>query len=189
MSAVNGNSEDCVAVPTLPPSRFTEKLPPSATNKEEDDTVATLRKQFRCAELNNCILHDNIDTLKAVANQLAAQLDLANSRLALYEEKEQAQALRQLGRETQGKRSPHFEASAAGAEHEGRVTSLLSIVREKDTLLTALRSELGKQKEDAAALLRTWLDRKDNEILRLTGELEQLRTVQGIGRYAQARRK
>ncbi|ESL08725.1 hypothetical protein TRSC58_03567 [Trypanosoma rangeli SC58] len=218
MSTVSGNSESCVTVSEMPLSPVHEMSPPSATapaagniktapgtsvgtrvfssfvsssavNRNEDDTVATLRTQLRCAELNDSILRDNIDTLKAVANQLAAQLDLANNRLALYEEQEQVQALRRSGREGQNEGNTRCEASSTEAEYERRIASLYRTVREKDAMLTSLRNEMEVQKADASAVLQASLERKDNYILRLMDELDQLRHVQGIGCYAQIRRR
>ncbi|RNF06583.1 hypothetical protein TraAM80_03852 [Trypanosoma rangeli] len=219
LSTVNGNGESCVTVFELPPSPVHEMSPSSATtsargniktvpgtsagtrvfsslvsfssavNGNEDNTVATLRTQLRCAELSNSILRDNNDTLKAVANQLAAQLDLANNGLALYQEQEQVQALRRSGHEGQNKGNACREASATEAEYEHCIASLYRAVRGKNATLTYFRNEMEVRKVDASVLLQASLERKDNYILQLMGELDQLRRVQGIGCYAQIRSK
>ncbi|EKF29033.1 hypothetical protein MOQ_007199 [Trypanosoma cruzi marinkellei] len=155
----------------------------------EDNKVEELQRRLKCAELNNSILRGNIDTLKAVVNQLAAQLDMANNSLALHEEKEKVHALCHCGRDGKDTESIDDEASLTTADYERRIALLYNTMLEKDATITALQYEMESQKAEASALLRKSLEKKDNEIIRLMDEMDQLRRLHNMERYARVRRK
>ncbi|RNF16380.1 hypothetical protein TcG_06450 [Trypanosoma cruzi] len=161
---------------------------PLAVVNSGDNTVEELQRRLKCAEMNNSILRGNIDTLKAVVNQLAAQLDMANNRLTLHEEKEKVHSLCHCGREGKDTESIDDEASLTTADYERRIAVLYDTMLEKDATITALQYEMESREADASALLRMSLEMKDKEIIRLMGELDQLRRLHNMERYARVRK-
>ncbi|KEG08885.1 hypothetical protein DQ04_06251020 [Trypanosoma grayi] len=162
-----------------------------------DDIMSELQLQLQCAVKNNRILQGNIDTLKAVAHQLAAQLDLANSQLMLRDEMAEAQALR--GADGQGSDTVALTKSqeptattvpsAAAADYERRIAALHAALQAKDEMLLALRHEMAQREVDAAALLRAAVQEKNREILGLMDERNKWQRIIEAGQHAQVRQK
>ncbi|KAH9598249.1 hypothetical protein LSM04_008623 [Trypanosoma melophagium] len=140
-----------------------------------DHDTNALMVRIKCVERNNRVLTDNVNTLKSVVNQLAAQLDLANNQLALYTGTEELRKLRNCVNQEESHNNKSETSNLS--EYNDRIASLHKALRERDAMIMTLRHEMVIQSTNADKLLRAELKEKDKVILRLMEQNEELRRI------------
>lgn len=157
-----------------------EKLFAKEATKSAPAADESLASELQVSRRNCSILSQNVETLKGVSLQLAAQLEEANIRLATFEEKQKINALRL-------ERDLSIEIENMKAVYEKRLETMREAIKthEEGSQQTI---QILQNREDAALKRIAQLERaKDNTIRELTHEIEILRAGSSMRQQQSAR--